>query len=89
MPGVANWGTSPPLGIVQVFKRGYKTRLRGGRMDYRAYFLNREGHVLNVQVFDATDDDQALRHARELKHHHAIEVWQRSRMVNRVEPSRS
>jgi hypothetical protein len=50
-------------------------------MDYRAYLLDEDGHIVNAHVFDARDDHAALIHAFKYVNGLDVEVWQRSRRI--------
>jgi len=57
-------------------------------MYYRLYFHDRHGHFLRHEEVEADTDEAALERAREIDHAYCIEVWQRSRQVGIVAPSR-
>jgi hypothetical protein len=52
---------------------------------YRAYFLNGNRHISDVEEFKSGSDEQALEQARDLlaaRHeHYAVELWQEARPV--------
>ena len=52
--------------------------------EYRAFFLDQEGHIFSALGFDAADDEEALQKARRLVDGHDVEVWQLTRKVGLV-----
>jgi hypothetical protein len=50
---------------------------------YRLYFLDEDGHITNAQAIDCPDDDHALRELERIQHQHAVEIWERARLVGR------
>jgi len=56
---------------------------------YRAYVMKPDNHIRSAHILDAANDDEATRAARPLLDGHAIEVWDRSRFVIRLEPDLS
>jgi hypothetical protein len=52
---------------------------------YRAYFLNQNRHISDVEEFKSASDDQAMAQARDLlaqrQEHFAFELWQEARPV--------
>jgi hypothetical protein len=50
-------------------------------MDYRAYRLDRQGHISNRIDFVADGDAAAIEHARRYLDGHDVEVWQRGRQI--------
>ena len=55
---------------------------------YRAYKLDSNGHVKLPHVFECDDDTGALDYANKLSKDSAasVELWQRARLVGRVDP---
>lgn len=54
---------------------------------YRIYVLDPEGHVTGPpQIVECTDDQDALRQARQCLDGKPIEVWDGSKRVGRLEP---
>jgi len=49
--------------------------------DYRVYVLDQFGHFTGAHVVYASNDDQAVELAADIKHSHGVEVWQRARRV--------
>ena len=54
---------------------------------YRIYCLNEEGRFSRVAEIEATDDAEALLHAGALRHSGPCEIWERDRLVGRIEAS--
>ena len=52
---------------------------------YIVYRLNEVGKIRHSEWIDADSDEQALAAARALKSSNGCEVWQRDRLVGRVE----
>jgi hypothetical protein len=55
---------------------------------YRCYLLDANNHIIGSELFRGTDDDAAIRFAKQLcekqpESCHAIELWQGDRMVFR------
>jgi hypothetical protein len=50
-------------------------------MDYRAYILNDEGHIIGVHKLNCADDDEAKQQATKLLDGHDLEVWEHARRV--------
>lgn len=56
---------------------------------YRVYVLDAEGHVrAPPEVIECPDDGAAIEHARQLLDGHAIEVWNFSRRIITLAPTR-
>ena len=55
---------------------------------YRLYCLDGAGKITTAEWLEAEDDSAALQQVRDLKHRLACEVWERQRLVGRVEPYR-
>lgn len=56
---------------------------------YRCYFFDCEAHILAVEVLDCEADEVARRLARSLalsRSYKRAEVWDGSRLVERIEP---
>lgn len=64
--------------------------LSGGTrfMQYRAYLINGDGRITDVEIIAAPTDEAAVERGRELLRtypiHDSVEVWDRARMVARV-----
>ena len=56
---------------------------------YRAYLLDRHGHIFNRIDLSADDDDAAKEHAALLTDTHAVELWDCGRKIAMFLPSRS
>jgi hypothetical protein len=55
---------------------------------YRLYYLNRgSGHIDRAEEIDAADDVRAVAIVRERERDTAVELWQQSRKVMRLEGS--
>ena len=54
---------------------------------YRHYRLDGAGSIRTADWLDATDDSDAVRQVRELKLNSVSEIWDRNRLVARVEPA--
>lgn len=55
---------------------------------YRCFLFTRDGRISGVDLFESVDDDDARtvgERMRQEKGCHAIEVWDRSRLVTRCE----
>ena len=55
---------------------------------YRLYRLDGAGKIASAEWLEAADDGHAERHARELRLDAPCEVWDRKRLVVRIEPAR-
>jgi hypothetical protein len=53
-------------------------------MDYRAFLLDEEGHIVDAHAFVAASDDVALLHANQYANGFDVEVWHRSRRVGSI-----
>lgn len=56
--------------------------------NYRAYFLNSEGHIVSVRAIECADDIGAIREAETFGDARDIEIWDGTRMVSRLPGSR-
>lgn len=54
--------------------------------NYRLYRLDGTGKIATAEWIEAVDDAHAERHARELDLNCTSEVWDRNRLVARIEP---
>ena len=52
---------------------------------YRLYCLDGAGRIATAEWLEAADDADATRQAQERKHGLASEVWDRGRLVARIE----
>ena len=53
---------------------------------YRHYRLDGAGSIRSADWLEASDDDDAVRKVRGLELPHVSEIWDRNRLVARVEP---
>ena len=57
--------------------------------EYRLYCLNEAGRFSKAHDIEADSDEQAIDAAREMKLPVVCELWQRNRMVAKLEPAKS
>ena len=50
--------------------------------EYRAYILNRDGHIESFEPIDCPDDVAAITAAKRLIADYGIELWQGARLVS-------
>ena len=51
-------------------------------LQYRAYPVDEEGHILGPPIlFECADDETAIKRAKQLARSHNVELWQGARMV--------
>jgi hypothetical protein len=50
-------------------------------MDYRAYTIGEDGHIVGSEAFEAVDDIAAIAHAVRFVESRDVEVWQGGRKV--------
>ncbi|HEU5481754.1 MAG TPA: hypothetical protein VFU80_01510 [Sphingomicrobium sp.] len=55
---------------------------------YRRYRFDGAGGINGAEWFDASSDDDAVRHVRTLKLPFDSEIWDRNRLVARVDAAR-
>jgi hypothetical protein len=53
-------------------------------MDYRAYQVDDHGHIVDVRLFVAPNDEAALKHAYQYVNGRDLEVWHRDRRVGLI-----
>lgn len=53
---------------------------------YRAYHLDRDGHIKHSEIISAESDEAALDRLRTTRNGHGIEMWDRARFVGKVAP---
>jgi hypothetical protein len=53
---------------------------------YRLYRLDGAGKITTAEWIEAPHDDDALRQARELDRAGIYEIWDRNRLVARIDP---
>ena len=56
--------------------------------NYRLYRLDGAGKIVGADWLTAADDEDAARQAREDQGQSTLEVWDRNRLVIRIEPNR-
>jgi len=49
---------------------------------YRAYIMDRDGHILRPVDFHCENDDAAKEKARQLVDGHDVELWQHDRKIS-------
>jgi hypothetical protein len=57
-------------------------------MDYRAYFMDGDGHVVAREDIIAENDEEAVLAATQLQNGQPIEVWQLDRKVALIKASK-
>jgi hypothetical protein len=55
---------------------------------YRLYRLDGAGKIVSAEWVEAADDKAAETHARDLALPVTCEMWERNRLVARIEPAR-
>ena len=60
----------------------------GAASAYRAYLIGDAGRVETATPIDATTDQDAIEQAKQLVDGHLVELWDRTRVVVRLEPAR-
>ncbi|MEH2485404.1 hypothetical protein [Bradyrhizobium sp. AZCC 2230] len=50
-------------------------------MDYRAYIIDDEGHIIGVHELNCAGEDEAKQQAAKLLDGHDLEVWHRDRRI--------
>jgi hypothetical protein len=55
---------------------------------YRLYRLDGAGRISSAEWLEATDDEDAARKARERSLDGTCEVWERNRLIARIEPGK-
>jgi hypothetical protein len=53
------------------------------------YLLDADGNIATAEWIDAGDDDSAVQQVRDRKLKVVAEVWNRSRLLARIEPGKS
>ena len=56
-------------------------------VSYRLYRLDEAGKISSAEWIEATDDEDAARKARLRSKDGTCEVWERNRLVARIEPA--
>lgn len=55
-------------------------------VEYRAYSLGNDGHIVKSTPLICQDDREAIEKARQLAEAHIIELWSGERFVTRLGP---
>jgi hypothetical protein len=58
-------------------------------LEYRAYTIGDDGHIIDVAPLVCDDDDAAIKQAAQLLNGRAIELWSGPRFVTKLEPKRN
>jgi hypothetical protein len=58
----------------------------GEPMTYRAYLIGPDDRIRTVELIEAEDDETAVETARPMGDGDAIEVWERGRLIARLDP---
>jgi len=56
--------------------------------NYRLYRLDGAGKIVAAEWLNAEDDNEAAQQARNREFQTTVEIWDRNRMVIRIEPNR-
>lgn len=63
--------------------------MAGAMTAYRLYFVGSDGHIAGPpEVVECADDQAAIEAAKQLLDGKAIEVWDKARIVIRLDPKR-
>jgi hypothetical protein len=54
---------------------------------YRLYRLDGAGKIVSAEWVEAPDDEAATQHARDRKLPVTCEMWERDRLIARIEPT--
>lgn len=54
---------------------------------YRHYRLDGAGNISSAEWLEATDDEDAVRQVREARLQFTSEIWDRNRLIARIEAS--
>jgi len=54
---------------------------------FRLYRLDGAGKIVSAEWLEADGDDHAQQLARDLKAEITVEIWDRNRMIARIEPA--
>ena len=73
-----NTGRNPSC---YVLPRGYASLA-----SFRLYRLDGAGRIVSAEWLEADGDDHAQQLARDLKAETTVEIWDRNRMIARIEP---
>jgi hypothetical protein len=55
-----------------------------GGVEYRLYFLDRNGHICRGEDFVSENDETAMTYAREQSAGQPAEVWQYARVIGKI-----
>jgi len=55
--------------------------------DYRLYRLDGAGKIVSAEWLSAADDEDAARQARDGELRSTVEIWDRNRLVVRIDPN--
>ena len=59
-------------------------------LDYRAYILDEDGHIIGFEPLVCTGDDEAIAGAKRVVDEHDVELWTGTRLIVRLErPSKA
>jgi hypothetical protein len=53
--------------------------------DYRVYIVGRDGHFVSAIQLDCPNDNAAIESAKQFVNGHGIELWQRDRIVVKLD----
>lgn len=53
---------------------------------YRLYFLDSRRHIIGVEELSCADDDAAQRHASQVTHGGALELWSGAKLIAQYRP---
>ena len=82
------------MGRAQVFKERPVAAFLGGRLtptrtraidlpmpEYRAYIVDKDGHIKTFEVVTAVDDESAIQAATHMADRYDVEIWHLDRKV--------
>lgn len=55
---------------------------------YRVYMMDEAGHIRHVEEVEVDTDDEAVAFALKVAPAQRVEVWNRNRLVQRIDPGR-
>lgn len=53
--------------------------------DYKIYILDKAGHIVLAYDFHGSDDKAAMEESKKHSNKTAVEIWQRSRLIARID----
>lgn len=65
---------------------GRRHRPESKVQEYRAYIVDKDGHVTGRIDLLCENEDDALQRAKQLVDGHAVELWQGKQKIERFEP---